>query len=306
MYCEKVVEIWHKVGNQKNRAPFPRTLIARIFTHFQSFASRGSRLPSTGTDTVAEVRTCAVALCLFCGAFLAAIRPAWAVTCPVQSAKLRQVLQQSVKPSGGPSNGGLDNNEWAAVVNRNGMVCAIAFSGKSADQQWLASRAIAAEKAFTANGMSTPAYALATANLYAQAQPGGWLYGGVASNPPNPAILYAGNAATYGTPADPMLGKTLGGVIVFGGGLALYKDGSVVGGIGASGDTSCADANIAWRLRHALGFDKVPNGPSPKHNDAAIYDIGPNGKSASGFGHPTCIGKEAQIAQQIGAGVQPG
>jgi uncharacterized protein GlcG (DUF336 family) len=262
-------------------------------------------LPSTG-NAVADLRICALASCLFFGASVTAAQPAWAVTCPVQSAALRQVLQRNVKPSGGPSNGDLDNNEWAVVVNRNGQVCAIAFSGKSADQQWLASRAIAAEKAFTANGTSTPTYALSTANLYAQAQPGGWLYGGVASNPPNPAVLYAGNAATYGTPADPMLGKTLGGVIVFGGGLALYKDGNVGGGIGASGDTSCADANIAWRLRRALGFDKVPNGLSPKHNDAVIYDIGPNGKSASGFGHPTCGGNEVKIAQQIGAGIAPG
>jgi hypothetical protein len=34
-----------------------------------------------------------------------------------------------VKPSGGPSHGGLDNNEWAALVTRDGTVCAVAFSG---------------------------------------------------------------------------------------------------------------------------------------------------------------------------------
>ncbi|HJU18465.1 MAG TPA: heme-binding protein [Stellaceae bacterium] len=255
---------------------------------------------------MAHIRTQAVAACLVLGASLAVAQSARAVTCPVLSTKLRQVLQQSVKPSGGPSNGGFDNNEWAAVVNRNGTVCAIAFSGRSVDQQWLASRAIAAEKAFTANGMSLPNYALSTANLYAQAQPGGYLFGAALSNPPNPGVLYAGSPATYGTPTDPMIGKTLGGVIVFAGGLALYQNGKVVGGIGASGDTSCADGNIVWRLRHALGFDHVPNGPSPKHNDAVIYDIGPNGKSASGFGHPTCGGKEVTIAEQIGAGYAPG
>lgn len=243
--------------------------------------------------------------CLVLAAAALAAPAARALTCPVSSTKLRQVLQQNVHASGGPGNGGLGINEWSAVVNRGGKVCAIAFSGRDVNQQWLASRAIAAEKAFTANGMSADTMAISTANLYAQAQPGGWLYGAAASNPPNPAVLYAGNAATYGTPADPMIGKTLGGVIVFGGGLALYKDGKVVGGLGASGNTSCADANIAWRMRHALGFGKVPNGPSPRHNDAIIYDIGPNGKSASGFGHPTCPGGAVKIAGQIGAGIGP-
>ena len=78
-----------------------------------------------------------------------------------------------------------------------------------------------------------------------------------------------------------MLNKSPGGVIVFGGGLALYTDNDVVGGLGASGDTSCADHNIAWRIRAALKLDKVPAGASSTtKNDAIIYDIGPNGKSA--------------------------
>ena len=43
---------------------------------------------------------------------------------------------------------------------------------------------------------------------------------------------------------------------MFGGGLALYNSSrDVVGGLGASGDTSCADHNIAWRVRHALNLD---------------------------------------------------
>jgi uncharacterized protein GlcG (DUF336 family) len=266
---------------------------------------------SNGENAVTRIRTHVLALCLVSGVMASAAVPAPAqpappTTCPVQWTKLRQVLQQSVKASGGPSNGGLGTNEWAAVVDREGKLCAIAFSGRSVDQHWLESRAIAAEKAFTANGVSLPNFALSTANLYAQAQPGGWLFGAAMSNPPNPAVLYGGNAATYGTAADPMVGKTLGGVIVFGGGLALYANGRVVGGLGASGNTSCADANIAWRMRQALGFDKVPNGPSPKHNDAVVYDIGANGKSASGFGHPTCAGNAVKIAEHIGAGFGPG
>jgi uncharacterized protein GlcG (DUF336 family) len=228
--------------------------------------------------------------------------PARAANCIVDHDKLTRALKESVKPSGGPSNGGLDNNEWAAIVARDGTICAIAFSGNTVDDQWPASRAIAAEKANTADGMSTAKFALSTANLYAASQPGGYLFGAAASNPPDPTVLYAGNAATYGTPNDPMVGKHLGGVIVFGGGLALYDASGVVGALGVSGDTACADHNIAWRVRERLGLNRVPNGVSSKHNDAIIYDIGNDGKSASGFGHPTCGGKEVDVAKQIGAG----
>ncbi|HEY6434921.1 MAG TPA: heme-binding protein [Acetobacteraceae bacterium] len=207
-----------------------------------------------------------------------------------------------MKPTGGPSNGGLDNNEWAAVAARDGTICAMAYSGQAIGDQWQASRGIAAEKAFTANGMSLSSIALSTANLYSQAQPGGYLYGGNTSNPVKPGLLYAGDAASYGTKSDPLVGNVLGGVIVFGGGLALYDNTSIVGGLGASGDTSCADHNIAWRIRQTLGLDKVPAGPMKQKNDAIIYDIGPDGKSPSGFGHPTCGGTEPDIARQIGAG----
>lgn len=206
-------------------------------------------------------------------------------------------------PTGGPSNGGLDNNEWAAVVSRDGTVCDIAYSGKEIGNQWLSSRAIAAEKANTANGMSLPGVAISTANLYAAAQPGGYLYGAAASNPPNPAVIYAGDPAAWGSQSDPMVGKMPGGIIAFGGGLALYDEkGNIVGGLGVSGDTPCADHNVAWRVRHALGLDKVPAGPNHQKNDAIVYDIGPDGKSASGFGHPLCGGQEPDIAQEIGAG----
>lgn len=99
--------------------------------------------------------------------------------------------------------------------------------------------------------------------------------------------------------------KRLGGVIVFAGALALYDASGIVGALGVSGDTSCADHNVAWRVCDALGLDKVPNGPSRHHNDAIIYDIGSDGESASGFGHPTCGGMKAQIASQIGAGLGP-
>jgi uncharacterized protein GlcG (DUF336 family) len=224
-------------------------------------------------------------------------------SCPVDHDRLADILKKSVKPGGGPSNGGLDNNEWAAVVNRDGIVCAVAFSGDKAGDQWPGSRAIAAEKANTANAFSLSNKAIATANLYAQAQPGGYLFGAALSGLPNPAVLYAGQPAEYGSPQDPFVGKPLGGVIVFGGGLALYDGHGVAGGLGVSGDSACADHNVAWRVRHLLGLDQVPAGVSPNMKDAIIYDIGPDGKSISGFGHPRCDGREDQIAIDLGAGV---
>lgn len=225
--------------------------------------------------------------------------------CPVSREDLTNALRTSVKPSGGPSNGGFDNNEWAAVVARDGTVCAVTFSGGKPEDQWLGSRAIAAEKAFTANAMSLKRFALSTANLYAGALPGGFLYGIQASAPPSPQPVYGGKASQIGTDGDPMIGKEVGGIVVFGGGLALYDGKELIGGLGVSGDSSCADHNVAWRVRHALGLDHVPGGVSPARNDAIIYDMQPDKTSASGYGHPLCKGAETEVAEQIHAGFVP-
>lgn len=214
---------------------------------------------------------------------------------------LRDALRRCVKPCGGPSNGGLDNHMWAAVVDRNGIVQAVCHSGDKPGDQWPGSRAIAIEKANTANALSLPTSALSTANLYAGAQPGGFLFGILATNPVDPATMYAGDPSTYGTAGDPMVGKKASGVVVFGGGLALYDGSTIVGALGVSGDTSCADHNVAWRLRAALGLDSVPGGMTADNNDAIIYDVGLMGKSSSGFGHPACGNNEEDVAEQIGA-----
>jgi uncharacterized protein GlcG (DUF336 family) len=256
-----------------------------------------------GKLSVMTAAAFAAAACMLSIGSLAQDQPHPAMSCPVDHDQLADILKKSVKPGGGPSNGGLDNNEWAAVVNRQGVVCAVAYSGGKVDDQWLGSRAIAAEKANTANAFSLKDKAMATANLYAGAQPGGFLFGAALSNPPSPEVLYAGPPGEFGTGRDPMVGKPVGGMIVFGGGLALYDDNGVAGALGVSGDSSCADHNVAWRVRHQLGLDRVPAGVSPNMKDAIIYDIGPDGKSPSGFGHPKCNGREDQIAVDLGAGV---
>ena len=201
--------------------------------------------------------------------------------------KLKAAMTSAVKECK-RANVGLGNQEWAAIVNRDGVVCSIVFSGSERGDQWPGSRVISAEKASTANALSSTNYALSTANRYAGAQPGQSLYSLVTSAPPN-AMAVFGQPQSFGTDNDPMVGKPIGGVIVFGGGLALYSGGKIVGGLGLSGDTSCADHIIAWKVRHGLQLDSVPMGPSPEHNDNMILDWSASG-SASGFGHPSCKG----------------
>ncbi len=210
---------------------------------------------------------------------------------------------------------GLNNQMWGTIVDRDGVVCAVAFTGVNRGAQWPGSRVISAQKANTANAFSLDAssssggsgqahgLALSTANLYSAVQPGGSLYGLQASNPVDTGVAYGGSSAQYGTAFDPMVGQKIGGVNVFGGGLALYGPGKViVGAVGVSGDTSCADHNIAWRVRNNLGLDHLA-GVGGVSGDAArpdniIFDITPNqfggtGVSAGGFGHPMCLNTSA-------------
>jgi uncharacterized protein GlcG (DUF336 family) len=173
-------------------------------------------------------------------------------------------------------------------------VCAVTFSGEERDAQFPASRVIAAQKAFTANGLSLPSFALSTANLHAAVQPGSSLYGLQHSNPVDTGVAYGGNAAFFGRANDPMTGHRIGGINVLGGGLALYNsEGAVVGGLGVSGDSSCSDHIIAWRIRDALGLDYVPGGVSPTGDDNIIFDL------ANGFGHPECGLGEVEIADTL-------
>ncbi len=204
-------------------------------------------------------------------------------------------------------NGGFNLDMWATVVNRDGIVCAVAFTGADRGSQWPGSRVISAQKANTANAFSLPHLSLSTANLYSAVQPGGSLYGLQHSNPVDTHVAYHGPAANFGESNDPMVGHRLGGVNVFGGGLALYNQAHVlIGAVGVSGDSSCADHNIAWRTRNSLGLDHVPGGvsPDPSRADNIIYDITSQpgqmeGVSAGGFGHPACSAAATTIAATL-------
>jgi uncharacterized protein GlcG (DUF336 family) len=162
---------------------------------------------------------------------------------------------------------------WAAVVNRSGYICAIANSQTDPTQVWPGSLAIAKAKAYTANAFSLDTFALSTARLFTFTQPGHSLWSLGQSNLFNPQALQSPKVP----PSDN--GKIDGGLIFFGGGLPLYKGGKIVGGLGISGDTSCADHEVAKYTRDNLGL----NPAGGKTADDIIY-TGP-----SLFLHPKCI-----------------
>jgi uncharacterized protein GlcG (DUF336 family) len=230
-------------------------------------------------------------------------------------ASLKAALDSAVQTE----TSGLNLQMWATIVNRDGIVCAVAFSGTDRGAQWPGSRVISAQKANTANSFSLDGtstsngsgtgtaplnspggLALSTANLYYAVQPGGSLFGLQLSNPVDTNAAYDGPSSHYGTQNDPLVGQKVGGVNVFGGGLALYDAGKkIIGAVGLSGDTSCADHFIAWRVRHTLQLDHLKgtfavSGDSDRP-DNILFDFtphangGPDSTSPSGFGHPTCL-----------------
>ena len=195
-------------------------------------------------------------------------------------------LQSQLTTVAASGNGGLfmPNRMWSAVVDRHGVLCSVINNSEDA---WPGSRSIAIAKASTANDFSNDKLALSTANLYSFAQPAntnpstvpaGSLYGLNNSNPFNPAFQPQGTG----------VGGVPGGIITFGGGVPLYSGGQVIGGLGVSGDTACADHAIAYRMRAAAHLDGIPpGGLGPNGTDNIAYlSLGelPNGPK-----HPHCI-----------------
>jgi uncharacterized protein GlcG (DUF336 family) len=154
----------------------------------------------------------------------------------------------------------------------------------SSPDAWPGSRSIAIAKASTANDFSNNKLALSTANLYSFTQPAnsnssttiafpaGSLYGLNNSNPFNPAFQPQGTG----------VGQVPGGIITFGGGVALYQSGQVIGGLGVSGDTACADHAIAYRMRAAAGLGGTP---TPGQDNIVYLNVG---ELPHDLGHPHC------------------
>lgn len=181
-------------------------------------------------------------------------------------------------PTSGGSAGGLflGARMWAAVVNRDGELCAFTTSTADPTQVWPGSQAIAKAKAYTANAFSLDDLALSTARLYTFTQPGHSLWSLGHSNVFEPRFLAPPSGQGGGKH------QIVGGQIFFGGGVPLYRSGRIIGGLGISGDTSCADHEIAKRVRHLAGLNP-PGGPFV---DDITYSA-PDGPSV--FTHPLCL-----------------
>lgn len=190
--------------------------------------------------------------------------------------QLRQLLVQAQnvnKPIGGLFEG---VKMWAAVVNRDGAVCAYTTSTTDATQVWPGSQAIAKSKAYTANAFSLDDLALSTARLYTFTQPGHSLWSLGQSNLFNPQFLAPPSGQSGGQ------NEIAGGLIFFGGGVPLYRNGKIIGALGISGDTSCADHEIAKRVRDLANL----NPPGGALVDDIVYS-GPDAPSV--FAHPVCL-----------------
>jgi uncharacterized protein GlcG (DUF336 family) len=213
-------------------------------------------------------------------------------TCSIGSAAIGTIQSQlRVVVNLSDHNGGLfggPNSMWSAIVDRSGVLCSVYSSAEFNPtlDVWPGSRAIAIAKAGTANDFSNDRLALSTTNLYGPTQPGGSLYGLNNSNPFVPGELSL---------AAPAVGTTPGGIITFGGGVALYVNGKVIGALGVSGDSSCADHAIAFRMRKLAGFDKIPGGVAPDGTDNIIYQEA--GKPLTGFEQPHCFPSDLTPAQ---------
>ncbi|MFH0341956.1 MAG: heme-binding protein [Chromatiales bacterium] len=105
---------------------------------------------------------------------------------------------------------------------------------------WVGSIDIARAKAYSAMAFSSNENALSTRTLGCAAQPDGPLF-------------------ELGNSNDPATGNNSireRGIIVFPGGLPLYKDGELVGGIGVSGDSVRLDEDVAEA--GAVDFEPAP------------------------------------------------
>jgi uncharacterized protein GlcG (DUF336 family) len=189
------------------------------------------------------------------------------------SSSLQKLLDAapSLGEAGGFANG---KNEWAAVVDREGRLCAVAVTTRDKAAAWPGSKALAKAKAFTANAFSSDATPMSTARLYTLGLPGHSLWSAANGNPLNVRCL------TPPSGTDP-LGEVCGGTITFGGGLPLYKGQTRVGGLGLSGDTPCADHEIAKRVRKAAALDPAAGGLV----DDIVYA---SVDGASVHAHPLC------------------
>jgi uncharacterized protein GlcG (DUF336 family) len=202
---------------------------------------------------------------------------------PISKANCRDLpneaqLRQWLMAAKGDDIGGLFKGElmWGAIVNRQGELCAWTTSTADPTQVWPGSQAIAKAKAYTANAFSVDRLPLSTARLYTFTQPGHSLASLGFSNPFNPQFVLPASGQ------GPGQNQVNAGMIFFGGGLPLYRNGKVIGGLGVSGDTACADHEVAKKVRAAANL--TPPGGNLV-DDIVLSPPDP----PSVFAHPLCL-----------------
>ena len=224
----------------------------------------------------------------------------------------RTELRAALSAATAAETSGLNNHMWATIVNRDGIVCAVAFSGTDRSSQWPGSRVISAQKANTADrvqpGQRLEQQRLRTAGgarpVHRQPR--------IPPSSPEAASMGCSTAIrwTRVTPTRalrhasasrtiPWSVAQVGGVNVFGGGLALYNsDRQGRGGRGRewrhivrgpqhrlAGPAPAEPRLPAWRGRgqrrsRAARQHRLRHHRKPERRD---------GESAGGFGHPTCL-----------------
>jgi len=83
----------------------------------------------------------------------------------------RAQLRAAMSAADDAVTGGYSLNMWLVMVDQTGSVCHVLNSSDvngehTGNVQWLGSRVIAAQKAYTANAFSLDGYAISTANLF--------------------------------------------------------------------------------------------------------------------------------------------
>jgi uncharacterized protein GlcG (DUF336 family) len=206
----------------------------------------------------------------------AAPSQAWSSPCLVNSTVVNKLISDFYAATGNVRDVSLFTPKlmWGAIVDREGRLCAIVKTGDA----WPGSRAIAIAKASTANDFSNDHLALSTAQLYGATIPQGSLFGLNNSNTFN---------ALANDPRTPAVGSVPGGIITFGGGVAIYSGGKVIGGFGVSGDTACADHDVAYTARGYAIKQGVISAPVTPDNIKYESPVVPGH-----FTHPFCLGGE--------------
>ena len=253
---------------------------------------------------------------------LAAAGPADAADGACQGLPTQAQLKAALTAAVSAETSGLNNHMWATIVNRDGVVCAVAFSGTDRSSQWPSSRVISAQKASTANAVcldkgslsngsgQQAGLALSTANLYSATQPGGSLYGLQHSNPVDAAAAYKGPYAAYGAANDPHGGRPDRGrqrVRRRPGRCTTRRRRSWAASASAATPrapttTSPGASGTSSSLDNLSGVGGVSGDATRPDNivlDITANPAGGVGHSAGGFGHPSCLNTAGSAALPV-------